>query len=1135
MQIALLGPLEVTVDGCPVAVTGARLRTLLVRLAVGAPRAVSATELLAAIWGEEPPADAANALQSLVSRLRRALGGSSTVLAEPAGYRLPVDADAIDLHRFADQLRRVRQLLDRKEYAEAVDAADRALLLWRGDPLTDAGDAEFAGPVVTSCRNERLDLIGCRHQALIELGRGPELIIDLEQLVAQHPLREQFTAQLIRALAAAGRTSEGLERYERCRSFLAEEFGTDPGVELQQLHLALLRDEVPTGAGRQPERLPTNLSPALTSFVGRDVELERIAAALASSRLTTVVGPGGAGKTRIAAEAARAALERSLTSGGRVGAEAGPVAARIDEAGIDKAGIDEAWLVELAPVGTGANIIGAILTALGLRDPKLIDRTDRPGASVDDTERLVDHLRRRRCLLVLDNCEHLIDAAAKVAEDLLARVPELRILATSREPLAITGEVLCPLPPLELPPPDCPLEDAPSYAAVRLWLDRATAIDAAFVLDPTGWPAVVEIVRRLDGLPLAIELAAARLRALPVADIARLLSDRFRLLTGGSRTSMPRHRTLRAVVEWSWDLLTDAERLLAMRLAIFPAGAGIDTAMSVCADDQLPAEAIGELLITLTDKSWLQRSTSSPVRFRMLETIREYGIERLTEVDGLQQARTRHADHFLALVQELEPAMRDHRQLEARARLELEQENIFAAIRYLLDSERPHDGLLLTLGLLWYFQVQDHEGELIYWIEQCMEALDGTDDPLLDYAQVAAAIAATSVESELGWHDLRERLRTVLPRLRAQPSPPYGSLEAFRIMLPLYLNFSDDPLADAPRAPRIAIGLIDDMLAEADRMADPWPRGIAYMTAAAVAENQGELDTVDRYSDRAYREFQHCGDRWGLSSTLNLRAQVSALRGDNLTAIKLLKESLNMSPLMGAEDDALIIHLRLAGLSMRLGDLPAAREHLAALRGIGHRGNLDLERGMFADAMEVELLWLEDDHGGALQLAADLRAQLSHEERHNRFVGHRVAIAATAIALVEAEAALSAGPQTSAGRDHLCRGFNDLAVGYRPTLTTEDVPLLAEFATSLAMLAAVANQPEKAAFLLGVGSGLIRSENPSDTHRRRVSTIITPRLDAEELARISQTGQDLPRDEAVTALDPVPLIVELGIDDPTAC
>ena len=390
-------------------------------------------------------------------------------------------------------------------------------------------------------------------EAELRLGRGVDVIGDLESMVAANPLRERLAGQLMRALAAAGRTADALAVFDRLRAHLADELGVDPGAEIQALQLAVLRGEIEPEVMIAPPsgRRHSNLRASLTSFIGREEELARVSTLLESGRLVTIVGPGGAGKTRLASEvAARWTSRRS----------------------------DGVWLIELAPVSDGKAIAQAMLGALGLLDTRSVDR--RLGrAAPESIEQLFDVLAEADCLLLVDNCEHLIGPVAVVVDQLLARCREVRILTTSREPLGIVGESLCLLPPLGLPPVGVAARDAADHPAVQLLVERAQAVHAGFAVDDSSVDDIVEIVQRLDGLPLAIELAAARLRVMPIGEIAARLSDRFRLLTGGSRTAMPRHRTLRAVVEWSWDLLAPDERLLAERLAVFPAGATVDSAV----------------------------------------------------------------------------------------------------------------------------------------------------------------------------------------------------------------------------------------------------------------------------------------------------------------------------------------------------------------------------------------------------------------------------------------------------------------------------------------------------------------------------------------------------------------------------
>ena len=602
MEVRVLGELEVVgPGGVAIDVAGSRLRRLVTRLAVDAGQVVTSAELVDAVWGEDPPADPVGALQTLVSRLRRALSNPAVVQQSHQGYRLTVASDAVDAERFRRLARQGRDLLASGDAATARSTLAEALDLWRGPALADADDAEYAVALAARLDEERLDALAARVDADLALGHAADVVAELEDRTRANPLREQLTGQLMRALAACGRPAEALAAYERLRGTLADTLGTDPSPALRELHVALLREDVPGAPpiGRRP-----GLRAGLTSFLGREAETERVLGVLAGSRLATVVGPGGAGKTRLATEVGRA--WQAAHGGG-------------------------ASLVELAPVRDESGVLPAFLAALDLREAVVLERTREARRGTDDLSLLVATLSAGPYLLVVDNCEHLLDAAARLVEELLASCPALRVLATSREPLGVDGESLCVLPPLGLPPWDVGLDEAMSYASVQLFVDRASAVRAGLALDEATLGPVVEIVRRLDGLPLAIELAAARTRVLPVSEVAKRLSDRFRLLTGGRRTALPRHQTLRAVVEWSWDLLTADERLLAERLAVFPAGSTTESATAVCADERLDPADVPTLLGSLVDKSLLTMDESHELRYRMLETIREFGIDRLAE------------------------------------------------------------------------------------------------------------------------------------------------------------------------------------------------------------------------------------------------------------------------------------------------------------------------------------------------------------------------------------------------------------------------------------------------------------------------------------------------------------------------
>ncbi|MFE7772474.1 BTAD domain-containing putative transcriptional regulator [Streptomyces sp. NPDC057445] len=544
-------------DGTPVALGGARLRALVAVLALRAGRTVPVGVLVDEVWDGDPPADAVGAVQALVGRARRALGRGAVVSAD-GGYRLCADADDVDLHRFERLAGEGARVHAGGDPGRAAELLDEALSLWRGPVLAD-----LPGRTTQAARWEtrRLDARRTRLAAVLALGRTQEVLPQLAVLCDEYPLDERLQALRIRALRAEERPAEALAAYESVRRDLSDRLGTDPGPELRTLHAELLNPEetVPArapGPSRAPA--PGNLRARLTSFVGREADIEVIRADLGRARLVTLLGPGGAGKTRLSQEAAEQA--------------AGAYA-------------DGVWLVELAPVGDPANVPDAVLSALGARETVLrgtgseeLRAATEPHGD-DPLVRLTEHCARRRMLIVLDNCEHVVTAAAVLCERLLELCPGLTVLATSREPLGVPGESIRPVGPL------------PAPMALRLFADRGAAANPAFRVDADAATAAAsaEICRRLDGLPLAIELAAARLRMLSARQIADRLDDRFRLLSSGSRTVLPRQQTLRAVVDWSWELLDAPERTVLRRLAVFARGCALEGAEAVCAVTAPPA------------------------------------------------------------------------------------------------------------------------------------------------------------------------------------------------------------------------------------------------------------------------------------------------------------------------------------------------------------------------------------------------------------------------------------------------------------------------------------------------------------------------------------------------------------------
>ncbi|TLG14892.1 AfsR/SARP family transcriptional regulator [Nocardia cyriacigeorgica] len=871
MQIKMLGPLEIrTDDGGLIAIPGARLRALLIALALEPGRAVAKTKLIDWIWGEQPPADAANALQALVSRLRRVLPDGA-VDVQAGGYRLAVEPSAVDAVRFD-------QLLDQ---ARGGDDAQQARLLreavelWRGAAMQDLGDSDDVAAVVTRYDGLRLSAMEDLYEAEIRLGRGAELVTELTDLVAQHPVRERLAGSLMRALAAAGRGPEALTVFQRTRETLADELGVDPSPELSALHVALLRGEV----GARPQERTTNLRAELTSYVGKLTDIAAVRELIAAHRLTTITGPGGSGKTRLAVETARTMLG-DLPDG--------------------------AWLVELAGVDGSGDLAQAALAAFGLRDALL---GSAPNA--EPMERLIAAIRDRETLLILDNCEHVIEAAAAFAHRVLGECTRLRILATSREPLGITGEALWQVEPLALPAATADVAVIADSPAVALLRDRASAVRQDLGTDPATLATMARICRALDGIPLAIELAAARLRTMSLDHLAHRLDDRFRLLTGGSRTAIRQHRTLRAVVDWSWELLSDAERLVLRRLAVFAGGASLEAAEQICADGTTVEQwEVLELLTSLTEKSLLI-TTDDGLRFRMLETIKQYAADRLAESGDAEAARRAHLNYFTGLAATAEPHLRRAEQLEWLAVLEAEHDNIAMAVRGALADADAAGAMRLAAAAGWYWWLGGHKGEGTELVIAAAELPGDVDD------ETRAMVYGLVVHFVSSGRNDEQQIAEWIRKAHRFGRDVQGGHPALRFTAAL------DRMLQGPDEYLPAFeSLLDDE--------DPWVRALARLQLGKLRTVLGqEGHEADDYLAQALTEFRALGERWGMSFALTELAGRTALRGELPRAIELFDEAIAVVTEVGAIEDVVAMRARQAQLHWVLGDPDASAAALA--------------------------------------------------------------------------------------------------------------------------------------------------------------------------------------------------------------
>ena len=477
-----------------------------------------------------------------------------------------------------------------------------------------------------------------------------------------------------------------------------------------------------------------------------------------------------------------------------------------------------------------SDLAQSVANGLGIRERTISGGTG-PVTPRDALTRLADGLSGPPTLLVLDNCEHLVEAAAELADDLLLRCPHLHVLATSREPLGIVGEVLSPVQPLDRPEPGTDAALAMTMSAVRLFADRAAAVQPGFVVDASNVEAVIEVCRRLDGLPLAIELAAARLRTMGVAQIAARLDDRFRLLTGGSRTALPRHRTLRGVVSWSWDLLDDAERSLAERIAVFPGGVTPESAHAVAVSGS--AAEVLDVLSALVDKSLLHVQDPDEPRYRMLETIREFGIDQLAERGALAEARHAHATYFRALTVEADGYVRTREQLPWIKLLVAERDNCSAALRFSVDIEDAGTAYGLCASLCSFWTIMGSHDEALDWTSVVRRLPGEAADPV-DLAVVLAIQALSAGLLERPAVAERAEIVALLPPPGEMSGHPLLSL-----VRPI-IAFMDGEGPDAL-----------DMINAGIETADSWGQATLLLFRAMLHQNRGELVAMAADMDEA--------------------------------------------------------------------------------------------------------------------------------------------------------------------------------------------------------------------------------------------------------------------------------------------
>ncbi|WP_431957309.1 ATP-binding protein [Nocardia lijiangensis] len=836
--------------------------------------------------------------------------------------------------------------------------------------------------------------------------------------------------------------------YERTRETLADELGVDPSPELSALHVALLRGEL----GRREENRKTNLRAELTSFVGKDSDIAAVRELNAEHRLTTLIGPGGSGKTRLATETARTLLG-DLPDG--------------------------VWLVELAAIGADGDVAQATLAALGLRDALLGEAPD-----AEPTDRVIAAVRERTMLLILDNCEHVIESAATFAHRVLGECRRLRILATSRESLGITGEALWPVVPLALPKADAGPGEIESSPAVRLLRDRAGAVRKDLVTDAHTSSALARVCRALDGMPLAIELAAARLRTMSLDQLADRLDDRFRLLTGGSRTALPRHRTLRAVIDWSWELLTDAERVVLRRLSVFAGGASLEAAERVCVgaggekDAAVETGEVLELLTALTEKSLILTEGDRAPRYRMLGTIKEYAQQRLAEAGESDSARRAHLAYFTELAEIADPQLRRAEQLEWLATLEAEHDNIAAAMRGALAADEAGGAMRLAAAAGWYWWLGGHkaEGNELIMAATAMPGEVPDEIRAVAYAFVIQFVISGPQSDQ---YQAEEWIRKT-----------YEFSRRVRSHHPV-LRFAT-PLERMLQGPDAFLPAWESLLADED----PWVRALGRLQLGKLRIQLGHGGRdADTYLETALAEFRAIGERWGISFAQTELANRIAMRGEFARACEHYEQAIAVVTEIGAIEDVVPMRSRQAQLYWLSGDEESSAAAMAAAQRSAER-----------------VAW-----PNVLAELALTKAELARWNGDAEQAHRQLDVAVTMLGDVAERAIGRTMQQDLLG--YLAEGLDEArahrAAAFQAASEAGHAPLVARTLVGIADLALREQQYEQAARLLAASAGVLGLPDRSQPDVARIEQATRNRLGDTKFTEATREGAQASLQELV--------------------
>jgi predicted ATPase len=932
VRYRLLGPMEVSIGGEPAKLPGSAERALMAQLLLAPGRPIPATLLVDRLWSDSTlPVDPMNALQIRVSKLRRALkavGVDGVVERDGVGYRASVDPDQVDAVDFERRLRAARaagaEAASEREYSpELLSRFDDALALWRGEPLSDFATEHWATAERARLAELRLVAVTERARVALALGQHREVAADLEPVVVGDPTLESLAGLLMVALYRSGRQAGALEVYTRTRDVLDESLGLEPSISLRSLHERVLRqdeslgavaDETPPPPAPTPTRsaAPETAAPepaavaaaprarsrtapasvrasglprVLRPLIGRDAELDALTGVVGQVRLLTLIGPGGAGKTSLALAAVARTVDRFA---------------------------DGASAVRLAAVNAADQVVVVVADAVGVP-------MDGAAGNGDVGDRLLAYLAGKHLLLLVDNCEHVVDAAATLIDDILGACPQVTVLATSREALAVPDEVQVPVGPLNVPPEPAPAREVMDYPAAQLFAERARAVRPGSVYREPDLLAIGQVCRALDGIPLAIELAAARTAAMSPTDIAERLGDRFTLLTHGTRTAETRQQTLRAAVDWSYTLLSESEQRVFNRLSVFRGGWTLTAAEEVVADDDAAPGQVLEVTGRLVEQSMLVAEPGPVTRYRMLETLRQYADDKLAAAGETREMTRRHAEYFRDMALEAEMGLRGHDQRATLARLREDQPNLRAALAWLGGNDGDVDSALAMAGALGLFWHLGRHLEGRHVLARLLAT--GTES---DAAPAARALALQAVS-------LVERPRACL----VHPSPRCEATA--KESLAIFEAIGEDSRAALSRVLLAVQGVTgadrersEELLAQAEHEFNAtatngtatetsvWGAGVIGFVRMETSLKSGEPDRAVSIGRVAAAAFRQLDDPWGLSAVLYHLGWGLRQFGRYSEATRVLEEAIDVAASAGLYNT----------VQWALADLGVARLHL---------------------------------------------------------------------------------------------------------------------------------------------------------------------------------------------------------------